>query len=324
MTKRSKAIVLIDAASDSLTISWPAVKGAAYYVLEFRTTIDDEFVLLSDRLSQPQARKNNLSSEYSYFFRVLEVFPNGENGDEWMTHQEPFCPLDAEEENWCMSKPVAEPTPNNTNGDTLLVTWDDVPDANAFELQMRENRGGAGWVTIVQETNDLEVEVKQKKQHVGTGLAYQFRVRPTSGEYEEPWSEPSDPVAPGPRSQRKKKKAVPKKKAKATPSNNGSFRAQKDPNEMAAPWIKNGGMKNAVLVCWQKVDGVVGYQLQMKENMSNKSWSTIAKKLTGTEVRKKNLFSTSGYQFRVRPVFDDYYDDTDIPYSQPSSIAIAT
>lgn len=284
--------------------------------------MDDDFVLLADNLSQPQARKNNLSSEYGYYFRVLEIYPNGENGDEWMTHQEPFHPLDAEEENWCMSKPVAQPATSSPNGDTLLVTWDDVPDANAFELQMRENRGGAGWVTIVKETNDLEVEVKQKKQHVGTGLAYQFRVRPTNGEYEEPWSEPSDPVAPGPVSPRHKQR---KKSSKTpAPTNSGNSRAQRNPNEMAAPWIKNAGMKNAVLVCWQKVEGVVGYELQMKENVSRSEWSTIAARLTGTEVRKKNLVSTSGYQFRVRPVFDEYYDETEVPFSQPSSIAIAT
>lgn len=47
---------------------------------------------------------------------------------------------------------------------------------------------------------------------------------------------------------------------------------------------------------------LVGYKLQMRESNGTSSWSTIAKCLSGTEVRKKNLTSRSGYMFRVRPV----------------------
>ena len=46
----------------------------------------------------------------------------------------------------------------------------------------------------------------------------------------------------------------------------------------------------------------LGYKLQMRENSGNVSWSTVAKCLSGTEVRKKNLTSKHGYMFRVRPV----------------------
>lgn len=45
----------------------------------------------------------------------------------------------------------------------------------------------------------------------------------------------------------------------------------------------------------------MGYKLQMRENDKSK-WSTLAKCLSGTEVRKKNLTSRHGYMFRVRPV----------------------
>mmetsp|Transcript_31863 Transcript_31863/g.66975 ORF Transcript_31863/g.66975 Transcript_31863/m.66975 type:complete len:408 (+) Transcript_31863:139-1362(+) len=45
-----------------------------------------------------------------------------------------------------------------------------------------------------------------------------------------------------------------------------------------------------------------GFKLQMRENDSNVGWSTVAKCLSGTEVRKKNLTSKHGYIFRVRPV----------------------
>mmetsp|Transcript_357 Transcript_357/g.738 ORF Transcript_357/g.738 Transcript_357/m.738 type:complete len:404 (+) Transcript_357:107-1318(+) len=46
----------------------------------------------------------------------------------------------------------------------------------------------------------------------------------------------------------------------------------------------------------------LGYKLQMRENDGKASWSTVAKCLSGTEVRKKNLTFKYGYMFRVRPV----------------------
>jgi thiol-disulfide isomerase/thioredoxin len=45
-----------------------------------------------------------------------------------------------------------------------------------------------------------------------------------------------------------------------------------------------------------------GYKLQMRESNGTSTWSTVAKCLSGTEVRKKNLTSKNGYMFRVRPV----------------------
>ena len=47
---------------------------------------------------------------------------------------------------------------------------------------------------------------------------------------------------------------------------------------------------------------VLGYKLQMRENVGTSGWITVAPCLTGTEVRKKNLTSSNGYSFRVRPV----------------------
>lgn len=47
-----------------------------------------------------------------------------------------------------------------------------------------------------------------------------------------------------------------------------------------------------------------GYKLQMRENEGGSRWSTVAKCLSGTEVRKKNLTSKHGYMFRVRPVLE--------------------
>lgn len=76
-----------------------------------------------------------------------------------------------------------------------------------------------------------------------------------------------------------------------------------------------------------------GYKLQMRENKGDAAWTTVAACLSGTEVRKKNLTSKYGYQFRVRPVLqgesggdEDNLDFTvheggsTVPYSPPSII----
>jgi chitodextrinase len=136
-----------------------------------------------------------------------------------------------------------------------------------------------------------------KKKNLSPKAGYQFRVRPvTDNENVEPWSPPSDVV-------------IPKSPVKFSTHKKGA---------MPAPWCKNAGMKNAILVCWTKVDGALGYELQMKEgNRKKAKWTTVAAYLSGNEVRKKNCMSKNGYQFRVRPV-----TNWDNPFSDPSFTAI--
>lgn len=76
-----------------------------------------------------------------------------------------------------------------------------------------------------------------------------------------------------------------------------SSTASPTPNSYVAhvSWetYQTGGGEEALLL---------GYKLQMRENIGTSGWVTVAPCLTGTEVRKKNLTSTNGYSFRVRPV----------------------
>jgi thiol-disulfide isomerase/thioredoxin len=55
----------------------------------------------------------------------------------------------------------------------------------------------------------------------------------------------------------------------------------------------------------------------MRENEGGKPWETIATSLSNTEVKKKNLISKHGYQFRVRPA------GSEIAFSPPSDAAVA-
>ena len=164
------SVILVDARSDSLTVSWPASSSSenAKYRLEYSTTNQD-FELLSDKLSQPQARKRNLTPNQQYWFRVQVV--DGDS-DAWITHTEPFVCLSAEQEASSMAAPtVSHPGLNQT----LHISWK-APTDNAdikYEIQMRENQGGSEWRTIAPSFSGTEV----KKKNLVSDKGYQFRVR---------------------------------------------------------------------------------------------------------------------------------------------------
>ena len=277
-------------------------------------------------IEKPQ-RKHNLYPDQPYYFRAAPLFESTQQVGQWMIHREPFVTLDAEEEEYCMAPPVV----NLGGPGILIVAWEDVEEAYFFELQMRENRGGMAWQTIGDEVHGTEV----KKKNLTSPHGYQFRVRPIT-ETEEPWSPPSTQVvapemkdnmqhnrdARRANASRRPGKRPPKMKKppSAKTQQNHVKRSHKDPNAMEAPWIQNAGMANAVLVCWQGVNGATGYELQMRENEGSSPWVTVAANLSGTEVRKKNLTNPTGYTFRVRPNGLGYV----LPFSLPSSIAIAT
>lgn len=201
-------IVLIDARCDNLTVSWPAKKHACCYILEYKATVDEDFVLLADDLVQPQARKYNMSPDFEYIFRVCAVYED-ESVGAWMSHPEPFRPLDWDEEDYCMAPPQVS---NNVNEySVLLINWEQAEDAFEYELQMRENRGGTEWRDIA---SVAMTEVKKK--NLSPKLGYQFRVRAVT-ENEEPWSAPSEVV-------------VPRRPAKPTPKPENGV--------MPRPWCK--------------------------------------------------------------------------------------
>lgn len=289
----SMSIVLLDARSDSLCVSWPGTTLARCYILDYRTA-DSDWECLSENLRQTQVRKKNLDPEYEYFFRVAAVFDDGPG--EWMLHDEGFYPLTEEEEEYAMAPPKVR----KLEKECLVISWEHVEDAYAYELQMRENTGGAEWFTIADEVEAREV----KKRHLKSKMGYMFRVRPLNGEYDEAFSPPSEVrVAVG--------------AGKAQVSATVAPQTSED-YSMAAPWVKNAGPQ-ALLVRWTSFNGATGYELQMRENKRKGTWTTIAGNLSGTEVKKKNLQSVDGYQFRVRPL-----GTREARYSAPSYGAIAS
>jgi hypothetical protein len=287
-----KNIVLLDARSDSLTVTWPGIKRAQAYVLEYRTS-ETDWELLSDSLKQTQVRKNNLDPDFEYFFRVAAVFPDGRG--RWLTHDEGFLPLTPEAEDYAMDPP----TVRMVEHEGLLIHWEEVQEAYAYELQMRENIGGMEWVTIADEIEATEMT----RRHLNSRFGYMFRVRPLDGKFDEAFSAPSD--------------------VKLAISNKPIRPATIDPKasddySMAAPWAKSAGPQ-AILLCWRSFKGATGYEIQMRENTRKGKWMTIAENFAGTEVKKKNLTSITGYQFRVRPL-----GTRETRFSAPSYGAIAS
>lgn len=177
-------LILLDARADSLTVTWPASEGATRYRLEFRTSVQEEFQLLSEKLTQTQAKKKNLQPDTEYFFRVAPVVGDTLKEDLWISHEVAFRTLSTEQSDKAMEAPKAVGAGSNQ---ALKVSWSKVADAPGYELQMRENAGGEDWTTIAPSLSGTEA----KKKNLVSNLGYQFRVRP-SGSTDIPFSPPSD------------------------------------------------------------------------------------------------------------------------------------
>lgn len=178
------SVILIDARSNSLTVTWEPMSGASKYRLEYRTADQESFELLSENLTQPQARKKNLRPDEDYFFRVAPIVNNDLMEDLFASHDKPFRTLSVEEDGKSMAAPIAV----NTGNHTLKISWTKAMDASGYELQMRENAGGAAWETIAPSLSGTQV----KKKNLTSSLGYQFRVRPSGSST--PFSPPSDCV----------------------------------------------------------------------------------------------------------------------------------
>ena len=179
------SIVLIDATSTSLTVSWPPKDGATRYILEYKTEHESQFQLLSNQLTQPQARKRNLSDPNGYYFRAGAVVDGDSEIKTWVTHDVPFRLLSQDEEEKRMEAPTVR---NASSNQAVVVSWKAVDGASGYELQMRENLGGASWITVAPSLSGTEA----KKKNLSSKLGYQFRVRP-SGQ-KNPFSPASEPI----------------------------------------------------------------------------------------------------------------------------------
>ena len=179
---------LIDSTTSSLTVTWPSIKGAIKYILQYRKADSETFQTLSDQLASTQARKRNLTdtNNVGFVFRAGPITSKGgDDISDWITHSEPFHLLSGEDEKKRMAPPKTSLAGSNQ---AVLIKWDAVPSVSQYELQMRENGGGITWTTISSTLSGTEV----RKKNLTSKLGYQFRVRPSNGDA--PFSSPSEAI----------------------------------------------------------------------------------------------------------------------------------
>lgn len=78
-------IVLVDARSTALTISWPPVPEVVFYLLEYRSMVDNEWDMLADDLTLTEIRKAALEPRKEYMFRVAAIYDD-DTISEWISH----------------------------------------------------------------------------------------------------------------------------------------------------------------------------------------------------------------------------------------------
>lgn len=179
------SIVLIDATTSSMTVSWPETPGADRYVLEYRKSSDDTneaYETLSTTLVAAQARKKHLQDDGTGFVFRAGVIMKGDNAVSlWVTHPEPFRLLSAEVEKQRMSAPSVTQSGNQA----LHISWALIDGASGYELQMRENVSGFEWQTIAASLSGTEVRKKNLTSIGGwvpvSSPAYRWRLNDVLG-----------------------------------------------------------------------------------------------------------------------------------------------
>lgn len=182
-------MILLNAEVDAQTVSWSEVEGAIRYVLQYRPADDenkDAFATLSESLATTQVRKKNLNDPEGkgFLFRVGAVLKDGEQQPTEWTTSEVFHLLTADDASRRMDAPRVFSGGSAYAG---IVSWKKSNGAaSKYELQMRENSGGAPWETLSTAVSNTEV----KKKNLTSPNGYQFRVRPADSDV--PFSSPSD------------------------------------------------------------------------------------------------------------------------------------
>lgn len=176
---------MIDSDDSSLTITWPEVPKARRYMLEYVTNAsgarsaasdgeDENYQVLSDKLTGTQVKKRNLSSnEGPFIFRVRARDEIDFVGDAMYSD-----PLELLDEGVIR---MEAPEVKSAGSNAVIITWgkssstagDDMNNKCKYEIQMRQINGGTAWETIASDFSGNAV----KKNNLVTGMSYQFRVK---------------------------------------------------------------------------------------------------------------------------------------------------
>lgn len=200
----------------------------------------------------------------------------------------------------------------NAEADALTVSWPEVDGAVRYVLQYRPSRdnenddGDDDGAFETLSENLKSTQVRKKNLSNANGNGFVFRVGPVLKDQEQPfqWITSSS-------------------------SSEEPFRlltADAAAARMEPPKVVSGGSSFSGIVSWKKksptTTTTTKYELQMRENVGGAPWECIAASLSNTEVKKKNLTSSHGYQFRVRPAGGGGDDDNEEAFSAPSEVFV--
>jgi thiol-disulfide isomerase/thioredoxin len=208
----------------------------------------------------------------------------------------------------------------DARSDSLLITWPATPNATRYVLEYRSEDGGDDTSSEFTELSSKLTQPQVRKRNLKPNTKYWFRVAAVVDDQQQ-------------------------QKEWVTSCSDGltTLSQDQEAQSMDAPTAIPSG-NQAVIVSWKapppssssssssSPTTTPTYEIQMRENVGGHEWMTIAESFSGLQVRKKNLTSKSGYQFRVRPTPQSSLSSSlssstapaTLPFSPPSDIVIAT
>ncbi len=172
VTPKAVATLEAESTSDSITISWPAADGAAYYRIYALNEKTGAFEFYASATEGTSFTATGLSSGKEYSFKVRSVV---KDEDAILSAYSPECKT--------ATKPAAVTQISAAQTDSsITLSWKGVDGANAYRVyRYNEETNSYKSVAYVKDTTSCEV----KKLSAGT--AYRFKIRAymniESGEY---------------------------------------------------------------------------------------------------------------------------------------------
>ena len=291
MVRKSEQIQLIKAEYEALTIRWPEIPDAISYTLEYQRAslpryARHQWTTLSRDLDTTEVRKKSLRDDSGQGFR-FRVGAKTEAGQkkitQWITHDYPFTLKDQS----------ARIRMIETSQDSITVTWPRVPKAERYVLEFRP---ATDYRWTVLSDSLTKNQARKKNLEDFTRQGFFFRVTPYVQGQKKPFFVSREPFKLMEEDIDDSRMESPSVKIEAGAK---ALISWKPAQSIVKPSNSSEGANYRVR--FVKESDKITYDLQMREDVGGRGWKTIATALENCQVRKKNLTSRYGYQFRVRP-----------------------
>lgn len=163
----------------------------------------------------------------------------------------------------------------DATADSLTVSWPEIQGASCYILQYKRNDGSSStkFETLSDKLTSTQARKKNLLDEDNLGFFFQVAV-PNDGNDPTAWISHCEPFF--------------------------LLSSEHESSRMEPPLVRLAGIYEALTISWKSNDEDCVYEIQIRENIGGCEWKTIASSFAGNQVRKKNLSSPHGYQFRVR------------------------